>query len=143
MAKSSLILSLAALALAGCASVPTAPEAAKPAPSARVFAGQGAGEAVVTVVRDSGVVGAACYFGVYLDGKLAARLDVGERVRFNVAPGEVLLGVSRDPQGSGGCSTQMDPVYRTVETLLKPGQEKTFRLALSLEGGPNLYRVDR
>ena len=66
---------------AGCSTTPIASHQAEPVPEERQFLYQyGAADAArVLVKRDTGIMGAACSTRVYLDGKLAAYLDPGER----------------------------------------------------------------
>src|SRR5262249_32126228 len=66
---------------------------ARQAPSERVLAFQTASpeNGTLVVIRDGGPVGSGCYFAFYINRTLATRLDVGERARFFVEPGGVLL----------------------------------------------------
>ena len=70
---------LLALLLGGCATTPVPISAAKQAAADRVLAFQIVTDnktATLTVIRDHGLLGSACYFAVYINQVLAARLDV-------------------------------------------------------------------
>jgi hypothetical protein len=81
------------------------------------------------VTRDKGFVGSLCYLSFLLNGTHAARFDVGETAQFHVEPGEVLLRISSDLQGRGGCSRVAD-VWTQRETTLSAGETKHFRLTI-------------
>lgn len=97
--------------------------------------------ATLTVVRDEGIVGSACYCAVYINQVLAARLDVGEFARFYVEPGEVLLRVGWDPQGKGLCGLSADN-WTQRETFLKSGEKKSFRLSIDQNAKLDIHRSD-
>ena len=129
-------------ALTGCATAPVPASQAKQAPQDRVYlAKQSIADAGrISFVRDAGGFGSACFLGVRLNKQLAARLDTSEIVTFDVAPGEVLVGAGRDPQGSVLCGASGEWVQR--ETTIKPGEHKTFRVAVSATGTVDVSRVD-
>jgi len=130
------------LTLNGCAAPPTVGEAL-PAPSNRLLAlqvedrGQ---DAVVTVVRESAIQAGHCFFGIYLDGQLVARLDNNEKASFHVKPGRRLVGVGSDPQGAGNCSGNSG-FRREVATWIEVGEKQTFRIAFQpmLDIRPSSY----
>lgn len=135
---------LLALLLGGCATTPVPMSAAKQAPPDRVLAFQITGgdkTATVTVIRDEGYIGSGCFYAVHIDKVLAARLDVAEYARFYVQPGEIVLRVGRDPQGAGLCGVQLDN-WTQRETLLKPGEQKFFRLSIDTNGKLDIQRTD-
>lgn len=116
--------------LSGCASPPTVGEAV-PAPNNRLLAYQvedKGKDAAVTVVREGAVIAGQCYFGVYVDGKLAARVDNDEKVTFYLKPGRRLIGVGTDPQGGGNCSGNSGH-KREVATWVEVGERQTFRIS--------------
>jgi hypothetical protein len=45
----------------------------------------------LTIVRDSGFISSGCDMGIYVGGKLAAKLSTKERVTFKIPAGEVVL----------------------------------------------------
>ena len=83
----------------------------------------------LTVVRDSGFISSGCDMGIYVDGKLAAKLGTKERVTFKIPAGEVVLGAG--VIGSGLCGTAAD--RREREVTLNPGQSKNYRVFISSE----------
>lgn len=142
--KETLIVILFVLLTSGCATTPIQMSAAKQAPTDRVLAFQTPGgdqTATLTVIRDEGFLGSGCYYAVWVNRILAARLDVAEYARFYVEPGEILLRVGRDPQGKGLCGLEPDN-WTQRETLLKPGERKSFRLSIDQNGKLDIHRSD-
>lgn len=93
------------------------------------------------VTRDSGAMGMACYLGLWIDGGLAARFDVGETATFYVPPGERYVRVAVDPQGKGLCSPAAHNDHGvTRETIVRDGETKHFRLSISSIGAPEFQR---
>ncbi|WP_278464003.1 3-isopropylmalate dehydratase [Stutzerimonas kunmingensis] len=88
----------ALLSLAGCSSWQPDAEDIEPVPAERVLAYQqpleNAGEVVVT--RDFGLRGGGCYIAVLIDRELAARIHVGEVVRFQVPAGARIVSIGTD-----------------------------------------------
>ncbi|NWC82846.1 hypothetical protein HX798_21510 [Pseudomonas putida] len=128
--------------LGGCAAPPTVGEAT-PAPSERVLAYQTEDhgkDARVTVLRESAFAAGQCYFGVYVDGVLSARLDNNEKANFFLKPGRHLIGVGSDPQGGGNCSGNSG-YRREVATWVQVGEKQTFRIAFQpmLDIRPSSY----
>ena len=135
---------LLALLVSGCATTPVSMSAAKQVPTDRLLAFQvatGDKTATVTVIRDEGFIGSGCYYAVHINGVIAARLDVAEFARFYVEPGEILFRAGRDPQGAGLCDVQLDN-WTQRETLLKPGEQKYFRLSIDANGKLDIQRTD-
>lgn len=128
--------------LTGCASPPTVGEAV-PAPSSRLLAYQVEAhgkDAVVTVVREGAIQAGHCYFGIYIDGKLVARMDNNEKASFYLKPGRRLIGVGSDPQGGGSCSGNSG-FRREVATWVEVGEKQTFRISFQpmLDIRPSSY----
>jgi len=125
--------------LAGCATTPVHINDAKLAPSDRVLAFQSAdiNKSTLTVIRDEGFIGSACYYGLWINNVLAARLDVAEYAKFHVEPGEILLKISRDPQGSGLCGVEQSN-WTQRETIMKPGDKKLLECQLTQTGSSTL-----
>lgn len=144
MARMFLPTLLLALLLGGCATTPVPISKAKQAPPDRVLGFQitaGDKTATLTVIRDEGLIGSGCYSAVYINQILAARLDVAEYARFYVAPGEIVLRAGRDTQGKGLCGADPDN-WTQRETLLKPGEQKFFRLSMDVTGKLDIMRSD-
>lgn len=97
-------------------------------------------DASVTVFRESAVPSAQCYFAVYVDGVLSARLDNNEKASFFLKPGRHLIGVGSDPQGAGNCSGNSE-YKREVATWVQVGERQTFRIAFQpmLDIRPSSY----
>lgn len=135
---------LLALLLGGCATTPVQISEATQASADRVLAFQlatGDKPATLTVIRDEGFIGSGCYYAVHINQVLAARLDVAEFARFYVEPGEILLRVGRDPQGVGLCGFGQDQ-WTQRETILKPDEQKSFRLSIDTSGKLDITRSD-
>lgn len=138
----SLLAAAIILAFSGCAAPPTVGEAI-PAPANRLLTLQaeehGKG-ATLTVVRESSIQAGHCFFGVFVDGKLVARLDNNEKATFYVKPGRRLVGVGFDPQGVGPCSGNSQ-FKREVATWIEVGESQTFRIAFQpmLDIRPSSY----
>ena len=141
MAKG-LIAAALVCVLTGCATVETRLPDAVPVPQERVLLAPTQGDASITVVRDTGFLGGGCFFALYVNKQLAARMGPEEKLTFAVQPGEVLLGVSRDPKGQALCSADTDPTRVQRETILRPGEHKVFRMALQPSGNVDLVRSD-
>jgi len=138
----SIAVTVVSLALAACATTPIPLSEALPVPQSRLFAFQTppAGDAAVLLVaRDQGFIGSGCYYALYINDKLAARFNNGEKATFYVAPGQVLLRYGRDPKGRALCSTGEDQ-WSTHETVMKPKQTKQFRLTLDANARPIVQR---
>lgn len=130
--------------ISGCATTPVPLTSAKPVPANRLLAFQAPVDgktATIAVVRDEGFTGGGCFLGLYLNGVLAARMDVSEGARFHVNPGEVLLRVSWDPKGSGLCGFGSGE-WKQIESLVRLNEEKSFRLSINPTGGLDIMRSD-
>lgn len=118
------------MAFSGCAAPPTIGEAVH-APDNRLLALQAEDrgkDATVTVVRESAIQAGHCFFGIYVDGKLVARLDNNEKASFHVKPGRRLVGVGSDPQGAVSCSGNSG-YRREIATWIGVGEQQRFRIA--------------
>lgn len=135
-----------AIALAGCvsATTPVAPANSSQTPVDRVLAFQvkttdTSGE--VTVIRDAGFHGSACYYAVSINGIIAARLAVGERATFYVPPGEVLLRAGRDPYGRALCGGGQHE-WTQREAVIRQGEQKTYRMSMDVNGKMDIQRTN-
>lgn len=135
---------LLALVLAGCNSVPVSLSNATPAPADRVLAfktpPRGASGTIV-VTRDKGFNGSPCYYALFINGTLAARLATSETATLYVPPGDLLLRSGRDPDGRGLCGTFKNE-WTERETILKDGEKKYFRLSIESNGKTDIERVE-
>ncbi|WP_110742415.1 MULTISPECIES: 3-isopropylmalate dehydratase [unclassified Pseudomonas] len=137
-----LIAAAVTVMLGGCAAPPTLGEAT-PVASNRLLAFKAEDhgkDASVTVLRESAIPSAQCFFAVYVDGVLAARLDNNEKASFYLKPGRHLIGVGSDPQGAGNCSGNSG-YKREVATWVQIGESQTFRIAFQpmLDIRPSSY----
>ncbi|WP_147467976.1 hypothetical protein [Pseudomonas coronafaciens] len=82
------------------------------------------------MVRDEGHTGSLCAIGLFVDGKLSARLETGEKVRLYVPAGSVVLGAAY--QGSGICS--MGAERRERDVMVSTGQDKSYRISTGADG---------
>lgn len=130
--------------LAACASTRMLSSNALEAPATRLLAFQertATSSGTLIVIRDSGFVGGGCYKSFWINGRLAARFDVGEKARFFVEPGELVLRVGWDPQGVGLCSNSQDQ-YTDRETTLHPAEVKSFRIFTDSNAVLDIMRDD-
>ncbi|WP_339526553.1 3-isopropylmalate dehydratase [Pseudomonas sp. EA_35y_Pfl2_R111] len=116
------------LLLAGCSSWKPAPEDVKPVPADRLLGyqeplGQG-GE--LQVNRDVGGMGGGCYVAVLVDRKVAARIGVGEQVRFQVPTGTRVLSIGIDEMDDTLCG--MGRLRRELAVKVEPGSQQNFRI---------------
>lgn len=139
------ILMLISCFLGGCVSTPVSLKNAIQAPTDRVFAFQTSTKsttASITVIRDKKYLGSGCYFALYINNILSARLDVAEFAKFNLDPGEILLKVGNDPQGRGLCGLGSEANWIQRETVLKQNDNKIFRMTFSDEAEHDIIRTD-
>lgn len=130
--------------LSACATSPTPKSLATPVPPDRLYSKQAKTSidvATLVVTRDQGVLGSACYFGLWIDTALAGRFDVSETATFYVPAGEHLLKVGRDPMGEGLCHPDTGSWVQR-ETMLKAGETKNFRISLDPSGTSDIHRAD-
>ncbi|WP_265553590.1 membrane lipoprotein lipid attachment site-containing protein [Serratia grimesii] len=123
--KKIVFVAVAIAIISGCATKAVLPNQAKLAPKERVFKYQSplVDSAKLIIVRDSGFLGGGCFFGVYVDGERAAKLNPGERVNFYLPAGEHNIAM----KGEGKvCIADEVPVGRDIN--LKPNQTKAVRL---------------
>lgn len=129
------------LLLAGCATLTsqTKLSEAKQVSSERLLAFQTQSEkttAKIVAIRDQGLVGSGCYYALYINKILSGRFDVSEFTTFHVEPGNYLVQMARDPMGKGLCSVGHD--FDTKMTILKPNEEKCYRLSIGIMGHSSL-----
>jgi hypothetical protein len=130
--------------VSGCATTPLSPSNAKRVPKDRLLAfqeGTPENSATLTVTRDEGFVGSACYLSFVVNGMHAARFDVAETAEFHVAPGELALRVGIDLMGQMLCGIGKD-YWTQRETVLRPGETKFFRLSIDPNGRMDIQRAD-
>jgi hypothetical protein len=134
---------LLTLVLAGCNSVPVSLNNATPAPAGRILAFQTpprGPSGTIVVTRDKGFNGSPCYYALFINGMLAARLATSETATFYMPPGDLLLRSGRDPEGRGLCGTFKNE-WTERETILKDGEKKYFRLSIDSNGKTDIERT--
>ncbi|PZW64509.1 hypothetical protein F471_04030 [Pseudomonas sp. URMO17WK12:I1] len=123
------------LVLAGCSSYQADPEKITDIPSERLRAWQepvqGGGEVVVT--RDLGLMGGGCYVAVLVDRKVAARIGVGERGRFQVPAGNRIVGIAADSEDETLCGKGR--LNREVLVKVEAGGVANLRIVSQNRGG--------
>jgi hypothetical protein len=121
---------MAVLGLAGCATHAPRPSEIREAPTDRVFAfhGAAAGDATLVVTRDMGFAGSGCYMGVFVDGKEAAKLGTGERVTLHVPAGHHVLGTWQS--GKALCSYRNGKDRRETDASVASNETRKFRILL-------------
>ena len=125
-----IIAALLAFAATGCATTATPPDEVKEAPRQNIYLNNYTASPDfirIIVTRDQGYAGHACSAGVYIDGRLAAKLDTSERVTFWMPPKEVLVGVG-PAERTGFCSAGLG--MREVATNPKAGETRMFRVVV-------------
>jgi hypothetical protein len=128
---------LAVALMAGCSTNQTSFDNARSIPSSRALSFQGpvsGAAAKLLVTRDGGVLGSGCYLGVFVNGRLSARIGPGERVVFNVPAGDNLIGSGSDPEGNGLCAFG-GVTLREVNANVKQSESKRFRISGDMNGG--------
>ena len=140
------LLGGAVLLLSGCMTTTTPLRAseAKAAPTTRLLAYQTkspSASGTLVVTRDTGFMGGGCFYAVWINGILSARLDVGERSEFYVQPGDILFRTGRDPAGIGLCNLGQDN-WTQRESQIRENETKYFRLLLDANGKSDIQRAD-
>lgn len=133
-----------ALLITGCATTPVPASQATVVPNDRLVAFQErttTTSSTLIVTRDEGLIGSGCFYSFLIDGVVAARFATSETARFYVAPGEHRLRVGRDLEGRGLCGTDRD-AWTQRETLLRAGEQKSFRLSIDANGATDIQRSD-
>lgn len=130
-----ILVGLALLGLAGCATQQVAPSAAHFVPADRAIALQQPvpGGGAVTVVRDAGITGSGCYAGVFVNGVMAAKLGTSEKVRLYLPAGRSIIGAHS--VGAALCGLKMQARgERASEVYVASGDDLFYRLAMSSDG---------
>ncbi len=133
-----LLISISLL-LGSCATMQMSSTTARPTPVDRLLAYQNSldkNSAELIIVRDKGMTSSLCYYGIMIDQKLSARIDVAEKATFQVPPGKRHIKIVRDPKGSGVCSYGDDQTEKDITFRVREVQK--LRLSLSWGGDPSL-----
>lgn len=122
--KNLVYLAFAFAIISGCATTETPLQNAKFVPEERIYLklqGTSKENARAIFVRDTGLVGAAVFQHLYINGKKAASLNPGERVEFSFAPGEYVMGVV--PTDAFGVHA-----LNSIDQELKAGRTYYYRI---------------
>ena len=137
-----LLVFTALLSLAGCSSWQPDAEDIEPVPAERVLAYQqpleNGGEVVVT--RDFGLRGGGCYIAVLIDRQLAARIHVGEVVRFQVPAGARIVSIGTDPLDDTLCGKLS--LRRDILAQVQAGQTLQYRVISDNRIGFDIIAVE-
>ena len=137
-----LLVFTALLSLAGCSSWQPDAEDIEPVPAERVVAYQqpleNGGEVVVT--RDFGLRGGGCYIAVLIDRQLAARIHVGEMVRFQVPAGARIVSIGTDPLDDTLCGKLS--LRREKLAQVQAGQTLEYRVISDNRIGFDIIAVE-
>lgn len=120
------LLCLAVLSLAGCATSPTSTATAEPATSVLPAGGITPDRGTIAVTRDTGIVGSACVYYLYVDGEQVASVKPGQRVEFGADPGERIVTAAVRGICGGGTAN--------VEVAVSAGQTKYLRAGATQTG---------
>ncbi|MGJ0125949.1 hypothetical protein [Pantoea sp. RHCKP32] len=130
MKKSAILIT--ALLLTGCSTAVVPPGEAITAPNDRVFKYQSssAGDSALTIIRDSGMIGAGCFATVYINGERVAKLNPKEKATFYLPTGEWAIGAN--VEGNGLCAFSGERQERYIS--LKSGEHKAARVFTGDDG---------
>lgn len=134
------IAALILITLTGCATSAVSLNKAKPVPSDRIysFKNSTSGSSTLTVIRDSGMLGGGCYYGLYVNGEKAALLNPAEKVDLHLKPGEWNIGF----KGEGKMCIS-DNFLSEREVKLSGGQHKVVRLFADPSGNLDVKPVSQ
>lgn len=129
------LLLIFALGIAGCSTTAVNSNTARQVPSERVLM-KGSGDSVISITRDKGwFAGGGCFVEVIVDGKSYARIDTGETIDINVAPGRHILGISGDSKGKGLCAMQVGQPIKETSTQINSKEHQKFRITGDTNSG--------
>ncbi len=135
------LMSAVVFTLLGCATSPTISESS-PIPADRLLLKSNVDHkdsAEIVVIRDRSIAGSSCYYAVYIDDQLAARIGSEEKATFKVSPGTKQLKVKRDPLGDTLCASGDDMTEEAI--TLKGAEKKVFQLSTTISGWPYLENI--
>lgn len=130
--------------MVGCSTTQTPSNELIPTPKDRVFAFQDevkGKSGVIIFTRDKGIPASGCYYGLWIDSILSARLDIAEQAKFFIPAGEHLLKVGTDPKGRGLCGVDFS-LQAQRETMIKEGETRYFRIQTHFDAKLEIHRVD-
>ena len=84
-------------------------------------------------------MGGGCYVAVLVDRKVAARIGVGEQVRFQVPVGTRVLSIGIDEMDDTLCG--MGRLRRELVVKVEPGSQQNFRIVSDNRKGFDILPV--
>jgi len=122
-----ILVSLALVVIAGCATTAVPLDQAKPGKVApNEWQSPTPGSGTLTIVRDTGMQGAACTSHVLINGKPVADLRIAQTATVYLPPGEYIAGVRNATICGGGDSS--------VSVTMTAGARKAYRVGISVAG---------
>ncbi|MDM8349371.1 3-isopropylmalate dehydratase [Pseudomonas sp. sp1636] len=123
------------LALAGCSSFQAASDKVSAVPGERLLAYQQPveGSGLIVVNRDLGMLGGGCYVAVLVDRQVAARIGIGEQVRFHVPAGNRVVGIGIDPDDDSLCGKGR--LRRELAVRVEEGESQHLRIVSEAKSG--------
>ena len=128
--------SLFCLLVVACTTTPGPLGEANLTPNARLMAFQAVSPdntSTITLLRDTEIVGSACYLMVYVNATLAAKMDTGELAKFYIPPGPLFLWVGPEKKEKGFCQ-EGEGYSAQIDTTMKDHEEKNFRVTWTSDG---------
>ena len=140
--KKSFLLGYVILLMTACSSMQTTTNAKKVPPERGFNETQSSDHsAIIEIVRDLSLSGSICYYAIFADSKMVARIGTYEKLTLPVAPGEHYLKVTRDPQGGGLCGLGDDVTEEKVSVT--NGEKRLYRLSMNIAGSPKLSILEQ
>lgn len=144
MKLNALFVILIAATFCGCTTTPVSVGKAQSVSSDRIYepykkySDQKESGAKITVVRDSGMLGAAGSAALFVNGEIVARVRAGESITLNVDSGDNVLGVGPGTK----MSWEKDNVELIEQTLnAQAGKDYYFRITIDRYKGLVLQRT--
>jgi len=120
------------VALVGCSTTPISVREAVQVPS-QCYKQPSPDAATVVVIRDAGLMGAACATEVLVDGQVVGEVRAGEKLVLYVPAGDIILGA----QPRGICAGNLVE----IEARLTRQKHAFFRIGMNQNGSMGLYRT--
>jgi hypothetical protein len=85
------------------------------------------------VNRDLGMLGGGCYVAVLVDRQVAARIGIGEQARFQVPPGNRVVGIGIDQADDSLCGKGR--LRRELAVSVVAGESQHLRIVSEAKSG--------
>lgn len=123
---------VALLGAPACSTTPVSQVTASPG-RAYAYQAQAPGTVPVTIVRDGGIMSAACSTEISVDGRAAGSVGAGQRITLHLPPGELIIGAQQSGLCAGGLAER--------EANVVAGRPMAFRIGFDHNGSMGLYRT--